>query len=225
MTLSNNGITILCENVPFGHSTKINNVTYTKRKAEEITKNNASSTCTSGITNMTKLFYGQPNNEINRNNYGINHWDVSNVTIMDSLFGASDFNENLSAWDVSNVESMSGLFQSTTITNVDFMQSWDLSKVTDISKMFMRVENFDGDISSWDVSKIINMSWLFHGANMFNQDLSNWDVSSVNDMSYMFPGLYILIKIFHDGMYLMSLILVVCFIVHLSSMLIYRVGR
>ena len=43
-----------------------------------------------------------------------------------------------------------------------------------------------GDINTWDVSNIADMSRLFKDKILFNEDVSNWDTSNVTDMSYMF---------------------------------------
>ena len=82
------------------------------------------------------------------------------------------------------------------------ISSWDVSNVTDMSRMFKRkngeadadlLDDFDNyvyglfnqDISKWDVSKVTGMSGMFFGCS-FAQDISNWDVSKVTDMSQMF---------------------------------------
>jgi surface protein len=82
------------------------------------------------------------------------------------------------------------------------ISSWDVSNVTDMSRMFKRKSNyvsidfyvdviseygiFNKDISKWDVSKVTNMSGMFFGCRFFAQDISSWDVSKVTDMSQMF---------------------------------------
>ena len=45
---------------------------------------------------------------------------------------------------------------------------------------------FNGDISQWDVSKVTDMSGMFLYASNFDGDISKWDVSSVTTMSHMF---------------------------------------
>ena len=65
---------------------------------------------------------------------------------------------------------------------------WDVSRVTDMSRMFARAKYFDSDISKWDVSSVKDMSGMFLGATSFNSDLSKWDVSRVQDMQSMFLG-------------------------------------
>ena len=92
----------------------------------------------------------------------LNHIDVSEVTIMDSLFSCyssdlgkkyNDLNPDISNWDVSNVESM----------------QW----------MFWKCKNFNCDISQWNVSKVKYMKGMFWFCESFNQDLSNWDTRSI----------------------------------------------
>lgn len=63
---------------------------------------------------------------------------------------------------------------------------WDVSRVTDMSKLFKNQKNFNESLNEWNVSNVINMSSMFYGAIFFNQPLNNWDVSNVKNMSYMF---------------------------------------
>ncbi len=64
----------------------------------------------------------------------------------------------------------------------------NLSRVTDMDRMFHRAASFNGDISDWDVSAATTMSAMFRSASSFDQPLNAWDVSSVTDMSDMFAG-------------------------------------
>merc|ERR1739848_95319 len=66
------------------------------------------------------------------------------------------------------------------------VREWDVSKVSDMSRMFSGASVFNGDLSKWDVSTVTNMWGMFEGASSFNGDLSQWDVSSVTTMRYMF---------------------------------------
>ena len=82
------------------------------------------------------------------------------------------------------------------------ISSWDVSNVTDMSRMFKRKGTndigeyyeresiefgvFNSDISKWDVSNVTGMSGMFFGCSVFAQDISSWDVSKVTDMSQMF---------------------------------------
>ena len=41
-----------------------------------------------------------------------------------------------------------------------------MSKVTDMSRLFMDYSTFNADISGWDVSNVQNMSYMFCGASI-----------------------------------------------------------
>ena len=166
-----------------------NGIVYTKRPRNQITLNNASTTCTSGITDMNVLFIDLPTF-----NQDISSWDVSNVTDMWGMFfQASNFNQPIGYWDVSNVTSMGAMFQTASSFNQD-IGDWDVSNVLDMQAMFAGSNGqraiFNQDIGNWDVSNVLNMSAMFHRNSFFNQDIGNWDVSNVTDMNLMFFQAY-----------------------------------
>ena len=68
------------------------------------------------------------------------------------------------------------------------IETWDVSRVTDMRRMFAHARLFDIDLSKWDVSRVKSMNSMFLGATSFNRDLSKWDVSGVSDMQGMFLG-------------------------------------
>jgi surface protein len=39
---------------------------------------------------------------------------------------------------------------------------WDVSGITDMSRLFIRLKNFDADISSWDTSSVTDMNLMFY---------------------------------------------------------------
>ena len=119
---------------------------------------------------------------------GIENWDVSKVTNMNSMFqDCYKFNADLSNWDVSSVGDMRDMFFSCKVFNSD-LSNWDVSSVKYISSMFTHCENFNSDLSNWDVSNVQSMRSMFWGCINFNSDLSNWDVSSVKNVEGMFKG-------------------------------------
>ena len=64
----------------------------------------------------------------------------------------------------------------------------DVSKITDMSELFVHLRPHEIDISKWDVSRVEDMSYMFYECNYFNCDLSDWDVSSVKNMRCMFTS-------------------------------------
>ncbi len=88
-------------------------------------------------------------------------------------------------WDVSNVTDMSKIFYKNDTFNYP-IGDWDVSNVTDMSGMFYAAETFNQPIGDWDVSNVTIMSEMFSGADSFNQPIGSWVVSNVTDMSKMF---------------------------------------
>jgi surface protein len=90
--------------------------------------------------------------------------------------------------DLTKVSNMARMFSGVKAINSDLSQ-WDVSSVKDMSEMFSCEESSCSviqGIGQWDVSSVTDMSGMFSGATAFNQDISSWDVSSVTDMRYMF---------------------------------------
>lgn len=118
----------------------------------------------------------------------IGHWDVSNVTNMESMFaGCSSFDPPIGSWNVGNVRNMSKMFAECAKFNHP-IQAWNVENVLDMSEMFHSAISFNQPIGSWNVSKVNNMGAMFARARNFNQPLGNWNVSSVTDMAEMFAA-------------------------------------
>ena len=88
-------------------------------------------------------------------------------------------------WDVSRVTNMSRVFAYSHSFNANICE-WDVSSVTSMNRMFLAATTFTGDISKWDVSRVTDMDGMFWDAVAFHDDISNWNVSSVISMSHMF---------------------------------------
>ena len=91
---------------------------------------------------------------------------------------------HISIWNVSLITDMSRLFEGKEDFQED-ISKWNVSNVTDMSYMFCETY-FNGNLEDWDVSSVTNMSNMFCGAHEFNQPLEGWDVSNVTNMSSMF---------------------------------------
>jgi surface protein/VCBS repeat-containing protein len=180
-TLHTNGVTCLCPNAANLETGDVNGVTYTKRTKEQITPQNAATTCTSGITDMSALFY--PTNF----NGNISSWDVSSVTNMRAMFFGTNFNQPIGNWDVSNVTDMHEMFTYNTSFNQP-INNWNVGNVTNMYQMFTYSSSFNQPLNNWNVSNVTNMSNMFLGASNFNQAIGNWSVSNVTDMSRMFES-------------------------------------
>lgn len=164
-----NGV-IIYSGATAGATGSVNGVTYTAYSEAQLrtlleppnTNSGVFATiCTSLITNMSELFYQYSHSH--NPTINLNHWDVSNVTTMKSMFER----ENELA--------------STYLTPV--ISNWDVSNVLDMSEMFRNgfggSPGFNGDLSSWDVSSVTNMTAMFFNNTVFNQDLSMWCVTNI----------------------------------------------
>ncbi len=94
---------------------------------------------------------------------------------------------DLNSWDLSRVTDLSSMFIGASSFNQS-LDSWNVSRVTNLRSMFAGATSFNQPIDSWNVSNVTNMNSMFAGATSFNQPLDSWNVSRVTDMSYMFFG-------------------------------------
>ena len=111
--------------------------------------------------------------------------DLSRVTDMTSMFESTAVNQPLDSWDVSSVTNMNRMFFHAYSFNQP-LDSWDVSSVTNMNRMFAHASAFNQPLDSWDVSSVTDMSEMFRDARTFNQPLDSWDVSSVTNMENMF---------------------------------------
>ena len=117
----------------------------------------------------------------------IEQWGDSQWTSMHSAFrGASNMTYNAADMpDLSRVTDMERMFDGASSFDGD-LSDWDVSNVSDMSEMFWHASSFDGDVSDWDVSRVTDMYGMFASARSFDGDVSDWDVSRVTDMANMF---------------------------------------
>ncbi len=112
--------------------------------------------------NFSGAFYGATNLTIP----ATDEPDLSLVTQMDKAF-----------WDC---ESLVGLT----------LNDWNVSTVTNMRRMFLEADIFNGDISSWNTAEVTNMYEMFSEAKAFNQDIKrdgdSWNTGNVTDMTNMF---------------------------------------
>ena len=183
--LDANGVTCKCENAAIGESgTLVINgfqKTFTKRTEQQLRDliNNDINdveielTCTSGITNMYRLFFQKT-----LFNQNLNNWDVKDVTNMNGMFAFnSNFNGNIENWNVENVEDMSNMFGFAYNFNSNISQ-WNVAKVTNMNAMFFDCQAFNQNIGNWNVSNVGGlMQHMFNGTSSFNQNLNGWCVT------------------------------------------------
>ena len=71
------------------------------------------------------------------------------------------------------------------------IHEWDVSRVTDMKRMFNGARSFNADLSQWDVSRVTNMQYMFFNASSFKQRLCGtaW-LSSKATKTKMWSGSY-----------------------------------
>ncbi len=117
----------------------------------------------------------------------IEQWGNTSWTTMENaLRGASNMVYNAGdAPDLSRVYNMSRMFVGASALNGN-LSGWDTSSVTDMRSVFYNATAFNGDISGWTTSSVTTMHAMFAGASAFNGDISGWTTSSVTTMRGMF---------------------------------------
>ena len=153
----------------------------------------------SNVTNMSLMF-----SFAIAFNQDIRHWDITNVINIENMFReATDFRqrypevgrnirsiffkplndetlrEAVNLWSAGYTEAISQYGE---------ISRWNVSKVTNMSKLFQNRWYFNDDISNWNVGNVTNMMYMFSGASAFNQPLEQWNVGNVTNMMYMFEG-------------------------------------
>jgi surface protein len=136
------------------------------------------------LGNSGKNFYGCSNLKITASDI----LNLTNTTSLESTFrGCSSIDEieKINEWDVSSVTDMSYMFAYASCFNQN-IGNWDVSSVTNMRAMFRHAYCFNQNIGNWDVSSVTDMRYMFVFALIFNRSIDNWDVSSVTDMGFMF---------------------------------------
>ncbi|KKN22815.1 hypothetical protein LCGC14_0911250 [marine sediment metagenome] len=136
------------------------------------------------LGNLGNYFDGCSNLNITANDV----LDLTGTTTLNYAFSSCstiDEIEGMNEWDTSSVTNMRYMFYRAYAFNQN-ISNWDVSSVTNMRYMFYYAYAFNQNISNWDVSSVTYMSYMFYGASAFNQNIGMWNVSSVTDMNYMF---------------------------------------
>ncbi len=76
------------------------------------------------------------------------------------------------------------------VNNYGAIESWDVSRVTNMANLFFSQKSCNPDISKWDVSQVTSMQSMFDKAHVFNKDISLWKTAKVTNMQKMFFEAY-----------------------------------
>ena len=91
-------------------------------------------------------------------------------------------------WGNLHLGNSGGYFYGCQNLNITATDILNLTGTTSLSHMFHDCQRITevNNMESWDVSSVTDMSWMFNDAKYFNQNLSSWNVSNVIDMHDMF---------------------------------------
>ncbi|WP_338766207.1 BspA family leucine-rich repeat surface protein [Bernardetia sp. ABR2-2B] len=103
-----------------------------------------------------------------------------------AFFGCSNLIYN--ATDVPNLSRVSNLkrmFKNCSVFNAD-IGNWNTSNITNMFGVFEYASSFNQPIDNWNTQRVTDMSYMFYKASSFNQPIGNWNTEDVRDMTYMF---------------------------------------
>jgi surface protein len=178
--VADNGVTIKARDwVTVGTTADLNGVTYTAvdlpslkewiKAGKDYSKVVTTKVETLGVSPVAALFQLVPNS-FSQIIKGIEGWDVSNWTNLESLFyHGNPVESDLSNWDVSKVANM-GLTMQLGTVNIN-INNWDVSSATSMAGLFIRTTSnyIEGmDLSGWDVSKVTDCQGLTNNFNAYN---------------------------------------------------------
>ncbi|WP_289461359.1 BspA family leucine-rich repeat surface protein, partial [Lactobacillus intestinalis] len=196
-----------------------NNLNNTFQNDTNLTSLDANSLDTSSATSMQSTFEGTTKlSSLN----GISDWDVSNVTNMSLLFQnatgltsltglenwdvqkvtnmARIFNNvnkvtklsPLSNWKTDSLQKLNTAFANNSFTNLQGLENWNVSHVTDLGVIFMSDANLT-DISAlakWDTSNVTDLNRAFNVNQALTSlhGLENWNTSKVTNLEATFAN-------------------------------------
>ena len=140
---------------------------------------------TTNVISMEGMFYGSPVTQLDLSNF-----DTGNVTNMAGMFYATNLEKiNVSNFLTGKVKNMSSMFQDDNyLIEIEGLNNFDTTNVTDMSQMFMNSIATKLDLSSFDTSNVTNMYMMFGGVTAQILDLSNFNISDSTNIRGMFIG-------------------------------------
>ncbi len=142
-------------------------------------------------TSMENAFYGCSNLVLDATDTPILS-QANNVSRMfNSAISLVDTQDVMNTWDVSTIENMRRMFADADMFNEN-IASWNVGNVQNFSLMFGGADNFNQNVNDWNIGAFVtgavNIDFMFIATASFNQPLSKWDVSKVNRFNYTFSG-------------------------------------
>jgi surface protein len=119
------------------------------------------------------------------------NWDMSNCFNLDYMFYCSHptsgiFNGRLDNWDFSNCSRLTEMLTNQKFFNNDSVNSWNVSNVSSLYRVFKGCTSFNQDLNNWDISSATSLRRLFEEATAMNGNISNWDTRNLTSINGLF---------------------------------------
>ncbi|KRM34448.1 hypothetical protein FC44_GL001159 [Lactobacillus intestinalis DSM 6629] len=146
----------------------------------------------SNVTNMSLLFQNATGLT---SLTGLENWDVQKVTNMTRIFNnvnkVTDLSP-LSNWKTDSLQKLNTAFANNSFTNLQGLENWNVSHVTDMGVIFMSDANLT-DISAlanWDTSNVTDLNRAFNVNQALTSlhGLENWNTSKVTNLEATFAN-------------------------------------
>ncbi|WP_217961668.1 MBG domain-containing protein [Lactobacillus intestinalis] len=146
----------------------------------------------SNVTNMSLLFQNATGLT---SLTGLENWDVQKVTNMTRIFNNVNKVTNLSPlsnWKTDSLQKLNTAFANNSFTNLQGLENWNVSHVTDLGVIFMSDANLT-DISAlakWDTSNVTDLNRAFNVNQALTSlhGLENWNTSKVTNLEATFAN-------------------------------------
>ena len=175
-------------------TSNVTNISYMFSNCSNLTSLDVSNLNTNNITEMYYVFSICPSlTEI----IGLDKWNTSNVTAMDSVFYNCNVSSlDLSSWDVSNVQVLGSMFSECRNLSYLNLDGWDTSNATNMGYMFAYMQTpylTSLDLSHFNTKKVTNMYGMFNWCNMLQElDIRNFELvhedGTMAEISSMLEG-------------------------------------
>lgn len=148
----------------------------------------------SKVTNFFRFLLVGGNNVTPNASIRIDNWTIPSGADCGGMFGDAKANKyvSLSGWKFLGNNNCSSMFGGFNYANLNFtsnyLNTWDTSGITNMTKMFRNQFNFNDDISNWNTSNVVSMQEMFNLCGSFKGNLGSWNTSRVQNMAGIFAN-------------------------------------
>ncbi len=141
---------------------------------------------TGNVTDMENMFH----ETTSLKQLNLSNWDTGKVKSLKQFIACENDNQtltsigDLSHWNVGNVTNLESAFSHRTkITSLGDLKNWDVSQVTDMQTTFYRMTGLQslGNLGNWNTGQLTNMIMTFMDDHSLSGlgDIHKWNVANV----------------------------------------------